>query len=92
MKRDFGYANVLPNSARRAAYERIQPVHRARDADVGEAALFFELGHVGERAAVREDALFQTGQEHVRELQALGAVHRHQRDVRRIFVRARRGR
>ena len=72
MNRDFGCENVLPNSVRRAAIREVEAIHRPRHADVGEAALFFELRLVGQRARMREDAFFETGQEHDRELEALG--------------------
>src|SRR3984885_8750994 len=49
---------------------QVQAVHRARDADVRQPALFLELGHVGERPRVREHAFFQAGEEDDRELEA----------------------
>ena len=55
----------------------IELAHGARDADVGEAALFLEAVGVVERALVREQAIFETREEHQRELESLGGVQRH---------------
>ena len=54
---------------------------RAREADIGEAALLFQAGAalVVERALVREQALLPAGQEHGVEFQALGRMHGHDR-------------
>ena len=70
----------------------VEQLARARDAHVGQAALLFHLGRVLERAAVREDALLQAGDEDDRELQALGSVQGDQRHrlgvaTQRISVR-----
>ena len=65
----------------RARVHEVQPVHRARDAHVGEAALLLHVLLV-QRALVREHALLHAGDEHHRELEALGVVQRHQREQR----------
>ena len=58
----------------------VEPLLGAGHADVREPALLLELGLVAERPGVREDAVLEAGQEHDRELQALGGVQGHQRD------------
>ena len=72
----------------RAAHRvrEVEAIHRARHADVGEAALFFEFVHVGQRAVARENAVLEAGQEDDRELEPLGRVHRHERDERRVGI------
>ena len=55
----------------------VELAHGACDADIGEAALFLEAVEVVERALVREQAIFETGEEHQRELESLGGVQRH---------------
>ena len=55
----------------------IELAHGACDADIGEAALFLEAVGVVERALVREQAIFETREEHQRELEPLGGVQRH---------------
>ncbi|MNG18421.1 hypothetical protein D3C84_1024860 [compost metagenome] len=57
----------------------------ARDADIGQTALLFELFVIGERTAVREDAFFHPNDEDYRELQTFGAVHRHEDDSILLF-------
>ena len=57
----------------------VQPALRPGDADVREPALLLELLLVVERAAVREEALLEAGDEDDRELEALGGVERDQR-------------
>ena len=59
-----------------------EPLLGARDPDVAQAALLLDLVGVVHRARVREDALLEPGEEHRRELQALGRVQRHQRHAR----------
>ena len=54
-----------------------QPSLRARDADVAEPPLLLELRLVVGRARVRKQALLEAADDHDRELQSLGAVHRH---------------
>ena len=49
-----------------------------RETDVAEPPFLFEFGRFGERPLVREHALFESDQEHHRELEALGRVQRHQ--------------
>ena len=58
----------------------VEPLPGPGEADVGQPALLLELGTVAERAGVREDPVLEAGEEHHRELQALGGVQRHQRD------------
>src|SRR5205807_1903788 len=55
----------------------VQLPHGARHADVGEPPLLLEPVEVGERALMREQALLHAGEEHHRELEALGGVQRH---------------
>ncbi len=59
---------------------QVQPLLRARDADVREPPLLGQLGGVGQRTHVREHAVLPAGEEHDRELQALRGVQGHQRD------------
>ena len=58
---------------------QVQPPLRPGDPDVGEPALLLELLLVVERPAVREEALLEAGDEHDRELEALGGVERDER-------------
>ena len=58
----------------------------ARDADIGQTALLFELFIIGEGTAVREDAFFHPDDEHNRELQTFGAVHRHEHNSVLLFL------
>ena len=55
----------------------VQLLHRARDADVAEAAFLLEAVEVVERALVRKQPVLHPGQEHDGELQSLGGVQRH---------------
>src|SRR5262245_49611628 len=64
-----------------------QLLHRARRADIAEAALFFEAFEVGNRARVREQAVFHTAEEHDRKLQPLRGVQRHH--LHAVFPRVR---
>ena len=68
-----------PGGADRRAGQ-VQPLAGPGDADVGEPPLLLELLGVAERAQVREGAVLHAGEEHDRELQALGGVQGHQRD------------
>ena len=61
-------------------------IHGARHAHIAEAALFFDLIGLHQRARMREQAFFHAGQHHQRELQALGGVQRHQRDLGVLVV------
>ncbi|MEZ5978716.1 MAG: hypothetical protein R3F34_10900 [Planctomycetota bacterium] len=54
-----------------------QAVLRARDADVRESTLLLHRV-VGDGARVREDALLETDEEHLAELEPLGGVQRHE--------------
>ena len=59
---------------------------RARDRHVGEAPLLLHLlVPAGLHPAVREHLLFHPGEEHQLELEPLRAVHRHERDARRVL-------
>ena len=55
----------------------VQATHRTRRADIGETALLLEAVEVVERALVREQTVLEAGEEHHRELEALGGVQRH---------------
>ena len=57
-----------------------QVPHGARDPDVTESTLLFEFVVVRERSAMREDRLFEAGDDDRRELETLGDVQRHHRD------------
>ena len=59
-----------------------QRVHCARHPHVAETPLLFQFLRIHQRARVREEALFQAGEEDQRELQALGGVQGHERDAR----------
>src|SRR5262249_37884020 len=50
------------------------------DGYVAKTAFFFEVVFAVDRSRVREQPLFQTGDEHDRKLQSLGRVNRHQGD------------
>src|SRR5207237_580734 len=58
---------VAVEGALLGTYE-VEQLARARDAHIGQAALLFHLSRILERAAVREDAFFQAGDEDDREL------------------------
>ncbi len=58
-----------------------QRVHGAGHADVAEAAFLFEFLGIHERARVREEALFESGEKDERKFKALGGVEGHQRDA-----------
>ncbi len=80
---------VVQRRSPRRAHQRpgdVEPLPGAGHADVGEAALLLQLGLVAQRARVREDAVLEPGEEHDRELQALGRVQRHQRDHAGVVV------
>ena len=53
-------------------------MHGAGNAYVGQASFLFEATGLFQAHFVREQAFFHAYQEHVRELQAFGAVQRHQ--------------
>ena len=55
-----------------------QALARARDADIGEAALLFEATGFFDRLLARKQAVFEADQEHERELQPLRRMQRHQ--------------
>ena len=58
----------------------VEPLARAREADIREPPLLLHLALVVERAGVREDALLEAGDEDDVELEALGGVERDERD------------
>ena len=64
----------------------VQPLLGPGDADVAEPAFLFELVGVAEAAHVREHAVFETDEEHDRELEALRRVQRHQRDRAQVGI------
>src|SRR4030095_2374294 len=55
----------------------IELLHRARDTDVAEPALFFDAVDIVERALMREQAVFHAREEHHGELEAFRAVQAH---------------
>ena len=57
---------------------QVKPLARARDRDVGEAPLFLQAVFLHRALLVREQPLFEPGQEHAVELEPLGRVHGHQ--------------
>ena len=59
---------------------QVQPALGAGDPDVGEPSFLLELLLVVERPAVREQALLEAGDEHDRELEALGGMEGDERD------------
>ena len=78
---------VLTMQPARFRVRQIQPLHGARDADIAKTALFFQPIQVRNRALVREQAFFQTTQEHDGELQPLGRMQRHH--LHRVLTGAR---
>ena len=77
-KRDGTELARLPYFARSWAKLSVRCRHRARDADVGQAPLLLDP-RLRDRARVRQQALLHADQEHVRELEPLGGVERHER-------------
>src|SRR5579863_1336346 len=75
----YGRGVLAPQRAAPGVRED-QVTHGARDADVAEPALLFELVVVAHGPTVREDGLFESGDHDRRILQALGDVQCHQRD------------
>ena len=75
---------IIQHSLIRAGDE--QALLGARDADIAQAALLLHLRLVHEAARGRENALFQTGHEHIGEFQALGGVQRHQRHIAALVL------
>ena len=61
---------------------------RPRDRDIGEAALFLQCGEAAfiERSLRGEHAFLPAGQEHAVELQPLGGVYGHDRDLALILI------
>ena len=80
-RRDAGLGHVGAVAAAVVGAGEDERVHGARHADVAEAALFFKFFGAGERARVREEALFKAGEKDQREFEALGGVERHERDA-----------
>ncbi|MNZ97042.1 hypothetical protein D3C78_1162640 [compost metagenome] len=58
-----------------------QPLHGASDADIGQTAFLLQAAGLFQAHLVREQAFLHAGEEHQRELQALGAVQGHQLDA-----------
>ena len=58
----------------------VEPLHRAREPHIGEAAFLAHLTLVGQRPLMRKQPVFQPGQENNRELQAFSGVQGHQGD------------
>ena len=79
---------MRPNRVRIRAQVMYSRCSAARDPNVGKTALLLQLLIVGEGAAVREHPFLAADDEHDRELQPLGAVHRHQNDriLRRLVL------
>ena len=61
---------------------QVQLLASTGDADVRQPAFFLELDGIGHRAVVREDAILHARDEHDVELEPLGGMQRHQRDLR----------
>ncbi|MNM41798.1 hypothetical protein D3C81_526220 [compost metagenome] len=59
-------------------------LHGPGDTDIGQTALFRQTARLFQAHLVREQTLFHADQEHMRELQAFGAVQGHQLDT--VFV------
>src|ERR1700683_5659437 len=57
-----------------------------RHSDVKQAALFFDVGSLIDRAAVRQDALFEPGEKNRIEFQAFSAVQGHQGNRDRLVI------
>ncbi len=70
--------HVLAVQAARLGIGQDQLLPGAGDAHVGQAPLLFQPAALVQRTVAGEQPLFQSGQEHQRELQALGRVQRHQ--------------
>ncbi len=84
---DEAAARVHLHVAVHAPAQRVrehQPLHRARHADVAEAALLLDVGVVDAR--VREEPFFHADHEHHRELEPLGGVQGHQRHAVGVAV------
>ena len=56
----------------------VEPLHRAREPHIGEAAFLAHLALVGQRPLMRKQPVFQPGEENNRELQTFGGVQGHQ--------------
>ncbi len=63
---------------------QVQLLHGAGNADIGQAALFFQTVGGLHAHFVREQSFFQSGNEHQRKLQSLGTVQGHQ--LHAVFV------
>ena len=80
---------VVGGRAPRGPHQRpgeVEPLAGAGEPDVREPALLLELAAVVEAARVGEDAVLEPGEEHGRELQALGGVEGHQGDHAAVVV------
>ncbi len=80
-RRDAGLGHICAVTAAVVSASEDERVHSARHADVAEAALFFEFFGAGQRARMREEALFKASEKNERELKALGGVESHERDA-----------
>ena len=67
---------------------QVQTLLGARDTDVAEPSLLFELVGVTEAAGVREYAVLKARDEHRGELEALGRMEGHERDGGLLLVGA----
>ena len=65
---------------------QVEPLLRPGDPDVGQPPLLGQLLRIAHRPHVREHAVLPAGEEHHRELQALGRVQGHQGDHARVVV------
>src|SRR5690349_21756558 len=85
--RDEMFRDLVEEPARRVVIGRaeqhpapgvaqVEAFLRAGDADVTEAALFFEFFGFAKAAEVREHTVFHPDEEHDRELESLGRVQR----------------
>lgn len=73
------HAAVSEASTRRGA--QLEVSFRTGDTDKEQASFFFELGRIVFASDVRQDILFDGGEEHVIEFQTFGRVEGHERDA-----------
>ncbi|KPZ19749.1 Uncharacterized protein ALO56_05260 [Pseudomonas viridiflava] len=85
--RDFAYetrdlvVGLAAVQATRLGVGHDQLLHGAGNADVSQTAFLFKTAGLFQAHLVRKQAFFHAHQEHVRKLQTLGAVQRHQLDA-----------
>src|ERR1700735_772121 len=84
-RREGGLLLAATEAAAIARRRQKQPLLGARHSDVTKTPLFFHGGFRIQRANVREQSLFHSGQEHDGKLQAFGVVQREQRDGRALI-------